>query len=59
LLRDKLLAGVELNDGAVESACKVGDEGFEDWGELDGEMRPLYPVVNLGFDGGSEYEEEC
>jgi hypothetical protein len=43
----------------VESACKVGDEGFEDWGELDGEMRPLYPVVNLGFDGGSEYEEEC
>ena len=31
LSSDKLLAGVELNDGAVESACKVlGDEGFED-----------------------------
>jgi hypothetical protein len=58
LSSDKLLAGVELNDGAVESACNVrGDDGFEDCGELEGEIRPLYPVLNLGLEGGFENDD--
>jgi hypothetical protein len=55
---DKLLEGVEENEGAAESEWRVfGDDSAEEVGELEGDMRSPRPTVlfdleSLEYAGG-------
>lgn len=57
LSRDRLLAGVDEYDGAVDSAINVlGDEGVEEGDEFEGEIMVLKPLLLFDLDGLFEYE---
>lgn len=53
-----LLAGVELKDGATESACvSLGDEGAVETGEdAEGEMMVLKLLEDRDFAGRPAYD---
>ena len=55
---DRLLAGVEEKEGAVESACRVlGEDSVEEDVELLGETIVSNPVLLFGLDGGLGYDD--
>jgi hypothetical protein len=55
---DRLLAGVDENEGAVESACNVlGEDSMEENSELLGETIVPKPVLLFDLEGVCGYED--
>ena len=58
LSSDKLLAGVEEYDGAVESAVRVrGEDGTDEEAEWGGETTVLKLLLLFDLDGVFEYDD--